>query len=110
MSTEPSLSSIGVEARKDALMKDIKVVAEDADSLIKDVGNATVEEVSATRANIENSIGAVRTKLHDVRTTVGHKVGCVANCTHAYVNQHPWKSIGLASIAGLMIGFLLRRR
>jgi len=110
MSTEPSLSSIEVGARKDALMKEIKVIVEDADALLKDVGNATVEELSAARENIENSIGAVRTKLLDVRTTVGHKVGCVANCTHAYVYQHPWKSVGLASIAGLMIGFLLRRR
>lgn len=110
MSTEPSLSSIEVGARKEALMKDIKVIVEDADALLKDVGNATVEELSAARTNIESSIGAVRTRLHDVKTSVGQKVGSMATCTQAYVNQHPWKSIGLASIVGVMIGFLFRRR
>ncbi|MBK9614949.1 MAG: DUF883 domain-containing protein [Uliginosibacterium sp.] len=110
MSAESPLNLTHLEERKDVLMKDLKTVVGDADSLLKEVGNATAEEFSAARASIEAYVGDARSKLHEARMAVSGKASCAANAAHLYVNANPWKSLGAAAAAGVLLGMLCRRR
>jgi len=110
MNIEFPLNHAKPEISKDTLVKDIKIIASDVDNLLKDVGSATVEEASAAWSNIETRIGDMRARLHEARIGASDKADRVAHLTYTYVNENPWKSLGIASIAGLAIGVLLSRR
>lgn len=110
MGSEQNLNHPSIETGKDALMKDIKVVVGDADNLLQEVANASVEEFSAARANIESCIGDAKSKLHEARVAVSGKACCVANAAQQYVNGNPWKTIGAMAALGVVIGLLIRRR
>ena len=95
---------------KEKLMNDLNLVVADADDLLKKVANSTTEGFAAARTKIERKLGEARSRLDDVRMAVTEKAKHSAGATHEYVRENPWKSIGLAAAAGLIIGFLLRRR
>jgi ElaB/YqjD/DUF883 family membrane-anchored ribosome-binding protein len=54
-----------------------------------------VAALEAGRARLAQDIAAVRD---------------AADRTGGYVNDHPWRAIGLAAVAGLLAGVLLARR
>lgn len=99
-----------MEARKDALVSDLKGVANDADELMKEVAGATAEGFSATRTQIEEKLSAAKARLDNARVVAGEKVRYAAGATDAYVRENPWTVLGAAAAAGLLIGFLINRR
>lgn len=92
MSTEFSTSPGQIEGPKETLSSNLKGIAAKADDLIKKAGNTVAEEFAATR-NI-----------------VTEKACDAASSTDAYVRGNPWKIVGVAAAAGLVIGGLLSRR
>ncbi len=92
MSTEFSTSPGQIEGPKETLSSNLKGIAAKADDLIKKAGHTVAEEFAATRSIVsEKACGA-------------------ANSTDAYVRGNPWKVVGVAAAAGLIIGGLLSRR
>lgn len=81
-----------VAGRKDALVKDILVVASDANELIKE------------------KLEAAGSSLGEVRTVLTEKVRNVAASSSHYVKDHPWKVLGLATAVGVIVGILSYRR
>lgn len=92
MTTEFSTSPGQTDGSKDTLATNLKGLAIKADDLIKKAGNTVAEEFAATR-NI-----------------VTEKACDAASSTDAYVRGNPWKIVGVAAAAGLVIGGLLSRR
>ena len=68
------------DVSKDKLVADMKVVIADAEELLKATASAAGDRVSAARA------------------------------TDDYVHANPWRSVGIAAGAGLVIGMLISRR
>ena len=98
-----------IECAKDALARDLKSVAVDADALLKELANATTEEFAAVYAKAEGKLGRARSSLHDARIAVTGKAGDAADAAGDYLRENPWKSLGIAA-TGLFLGFLLSRR
>lgn len=98
------------EVKKEKLVKDLKGVVADADDLLKVVSSSTAEEFAAARTKIEGRLGEARSRLNDARIAVTEKARGAANVTDEYVRENPWKVIGVAAAAGLVISFLLNRR
>lgn len=110
MNTELNASDGTVEGKKERLVKDLKSVVTDADGLLKEVANSTAEEFAVARTKIEGKLGEARSRLDDARIAVTEKAKSAADATHEYVRENPWKALGVAAAAGLIIGFLLSRR
>lgn len=99
-----------VEGSSQLLVKDLKVIAGDAGSLLKDVANSASEELSAARSAVEAKLGGAKTGLNDARIAVTRQVRGAAGATQEYVRANPWKSMGVAMVAGLVAAFLVSRR
>lgn len=81
MTTESIASETSFASTKAVLVKDVKVV-----------------------------LGDARNSLHDARMAVAEKARVAAKATDAYVKANPWKVLGVAAAAGLVAGFISRRR
>ncbi|MSP86936.1 MAG: DUF883 domain-containing protein [Methylotenera sp.] len=95
---------------EDQLSKDFKAVVADVEALLKATANTGGEKLAVVRAKAEASLGAVKTTMVDTQATVLAKTKEAAKATNDYVQENPWRSIGLAASVGVVIGLLIGRR
>jgi len=92
MNTELTTEQGPVAGRKDVLVKDILIVAIDANELIKE------------------KLDSAGSSLGEARTVLTEKVRTAAASSSDYVKGHPWKVLGLATAVGVIVGILAWRR
>lgn len=109
MNTELTASQASIERKRERLVRDLKSVVADADTLLKDVTNSGSEELAAALSKVEGSLGAVRSRLVDRGRRLTEKAKDAAGSTDQYVKENPWKAMGVAAAAGLVCSYLLRR-
>jgi ElaB/YqjD/DUF883 family membrane-anchored ribosome-binding protein len=98
------------DVSKDKLVADMKVVIADAEELLKATASAAGDRVSAARTRMEDSLRIARVKLAEAQEVVVDKAKAAARATDDYVHANPWRSVGIAAGAGLVIGMLISRR
>jgi ElaB/YqjD/DUF883 family membrane-anchored ribosome-binding protein len=98
------------DVSKDKLVADMKVVIADAEELLKATASAAGDRVSAARTRMEDSLRTARIKLAEAQEVVVDKAKAAARATDDYVHANPWRSVGIAAGAGLVIGMLISRR
>lgn len=98
-----------LDSRKDAFIKEIKGIVNDADELIKEMADSTSDEFTVARAEIAARMSDARARLTDALGVVSDKARGAADATQDYVLANPWKVLGLAA-AGLLVGVLMSRR
>ena len=103
------MSKTTTEAR-DQLVVDMKAVIADAEELLKATTGATGERISAARARAEETLKAAREKLSGLDDAVMDQAKEAAKAADEYVREHPWGAVGIAAVAGLLVGVMLSRR
>ena len=98
------------DVSKDKLVADMKVVISDAEELLKATASAAGDRVSAARTRMEDSLRTARVKLAEAQEVMVDKAKAAARATDDYVHANPWRSVGIAAGAGLVIGMLISRR
>jgi ElaB/YqjD/DUF883 family membrane-anchored ribosome-binding protein len=91
---------------KAKLAEDLKLVAEDAEELIKATGGELGERAREIRDRL-------KVALEDAKETCARledQASAGFRATDRVVRENPYRSIGIALGAGLLIGFLLKRR
>jgi ElaB/YqjD/DUF883 family membrane-anchored ribosome-binding protein len=109
MNTELSASLGSVEGKRRELVKDLKAIVGDADGLLREMANATVDGFASTRTKVEGRLGEAKARLDTARLAVAERAKVAADTTHEYVRDNPWKLLGVSAVAGLLIGLVLRR-
>lgn len=99
-----------LEDSKQALVKDLKDAVGDAGDLVNNVATATAEEFAQARTKLEARLGQARTRLLDAGQTVSDKAWCTVDATNHFVHENPWKVLGVAAAAAIVIGAILSRR
>ena len=98
------------EVSKDKLVADLKVVVADAEELLRATASQAGEKVAAARERIQASLAAAKIKLADTERAVVEQTRKAAKATDEYVHENPWKAVGIAAVAGLVLGVLISRR
>jgi len=96
-------------AKKEKLFNDIGGVVSDAGDVLKDAANVSVDKLYATKDELRDGI---KVKVADAKARLDQGREAVkqfADTTNQYVSDNPWKVIGVAAVAALVVGFLLRR-
>jgi len=104
------MESIIDEATREQLITDFKVVVADAEALLKATAHHGGDELALVRARAEESLRTVKVRLTDAQAALMGRTREVASDADAYVHEYPWKAMGIAAGAGLMIGLLTGRR
>ena len=98
------------DVAKDKLVADLKVVVADAEELLRATASQAGEKVSAARERIQASLATAKLKLADGERVVREKTEKAAKATDEYVRENPWQAVGIAAVAGLVLGVLISRR
>ncbi|MCC6472320.1 MAG: DUF883 domain-containing protein [Burkholderiales bacterium] len=99
-----------VEVNREKLVADMRVVISDAEELLRATAGQAGEKISAARARIQDSIEVAKGKLAEVGELGVQRAKASARATDEYVHEHPWQSVGIAALAGLVVGILIGRR
>ena len=103
------LTSVAGEVSKEKLMQDLRVVVSDAEELLRATASQAGDKVSAARERIQDSLAAAKERLAEAQEQVVAKTKQAARVTDEYVHENPWKAVGIAAGAGLIVGMLISR-
>lgn len=104
--TAPSGS---IESAKQTLVKDIAIVAADGGAMLDSVVRTSAEEMAQARSRLEASLCQAKSRLLDTGSALSEEAAHAAAVTASYVRQNPWKTLGIAAAAGVIVGVLLKR-
>ncbi|HQT27280.1 MAG TPA: DUF883 family protein [Burkholderiales bacterium] len=95
---------------KEKLIADFKVVIADAEELLQATASEAGEKFSATRVKLEKKLTDAKSRLRDAEGMLLDKGKEAAKVADSYVQENPWKSVGVAAGVGVIIGMLIGRR
>lgn len=78
--------------------------------IAKEVGGMVDEATSAMKDYSVQTLQSAKATLAHAQTLVADNARQYARLTDEYVHDNPWKVLGVAAAAGVLIGFLLSRR
>jgi ElaB/YqjD/DUF883 family membrane-anchored ribosome-binding protein len=82
----------------------------DVDDLLKKITNSTDVDVAKLRTRVQESLGSVKDTLAVGSQRLTETARVAAGTTDDYVRRSPWQAIGIAALAGTVVGYLLSRR
>ena len=96
---------------KKKLMEDLKAVVNDAEELLKKAASEQTREWIATaQAKAKKSLKAANDWLAEEEGAMTAKARATAKATEDYVRANTWMVMGMAALAGLVVGILAVRR
>jgi len=111
MSTGTSVVTSDIS--KEKLMQDLRLVVADAEELLKltasQAGEKMNEKMSVARERIQESLVSAKARLAVAEEAVVENAKLAAKATDEYVHDNPWKAVGIAAGAGLLVGMLISR-
>ena len=105
-----SAQSASNDVSKEKLVADLKVVVADAEELLRATASQAGEKVSAARERIQASLATAKVKLSEAERALLEKTKEAAKAADEYVRDNPWQAVGIAAMAGLVLGILISRR
>jgi len=106
MNSESAASTV----TKEKLVADLKVLMADSEELLRASAGQAGEKLAAARERVQASLAGARVKLADTERVLRERGKAAARATDDYVHENPWQSVGIAALAGLVVGILIGRR
>lgn len=95
---------------QEIFMDDLHAVMADANELLHATANQTGEAATAARSRIQQSMQTVKSRIAETEAALMERTRQAAKVTDQYVHENPWQSIGIAAVAGVVVGMLVARR
>lgn len=92
------------------LMEDLRVVLQDAESLLKATAGQASERIQEARTRAEESVRQARQRLRAVEQDLTSQAKAAVKEADHYVRENPWQSVGIAAGAAFLIGLLVGRK
>lgn len=110
MTTEFAAQQTTVQGRKETLVNDLKGAVAHGEELLKEMVNSSAEEFALARKKVEGSVNLAKFRLDDARMAVTEGAIDAAEAAEQYVRKNPWKILGVAAAAGLVVSYFVTRR
>jgi ElaB/YqjD/DUF883 family membrane-anchored ribosome-binding protein len=95
---------------RDQLMRDLKNVVADAESWLRSGSNLSGEDLKAAKAKFERTLVSAKDGIIRMEEAVVEKTKATVKATDDYVQENPWKAIGISAAVGVLVGALISRR
>lgn len=96
-----------LSAGTDKLLADLSMVADDARAIASSASELSAQRIATVPIYLERRLGIVQDRLYQIGKAIEAQSKQVTKATDDYVYANPWKSMGLISIAGIAVGYLL---
>lgn len=92
------------------LADDVKFSAQDAEDALRSTGAQMNEQYQDTKAKLREKVSRAKNGFSEMEQKVGARTREVAGSADHFVKEHPWQSVGIGAVAGLVAGLLMTRR
>ena len=82
----------------------------DVEELVGRVGEAADPEMARLQAKVEQAVSLAKKSLIQGAEHVQRKGRAVMDADDRYVRDQPWRALGVAALAGVVLGFIVARR
>ena len=89
---------------------DFRAVRESVEDLMRATADLGGERIAALRTRVDESLKLMKERVSGVSGAVAERARADARAANTYVHENPWKTVGIAAGAGLLMGVLLARR
>jgi ElaB/YqjD/DUF883 family membrane-anchored ribosome-binding protein len=94
------------EAAAEKVAADLRMIISDVEGLLRATAGQAGEAVADARAKVLDSLDVARARLG----SLGEEYVEQARAVDGYVREHPWQAVGVAALAGVVLGLLITRR
>lgn len=98
------------EVNRDKLIADFKVVVADAEEILRVTAGQAGEKVADLREKALARLSEAKFRLAEAEAVFVDKAKAAGRAADDYVHDNPWKAVGIAAGAGLLLGLLIGRR
>lgn len=105
--TSQNATANGTRAGNEKTLADLNQVIEQAETLLKTLGEEGSEAVESVRKRVMRTVGQARARIADSSEAVREAATSTANRTDEYVHENPWKSVAIAAGVGALAALLL---
>ena len=95
---------------KEKLVSDMKVVVSDAEEILRATAGVAGEKVGELRERIIDRLRDAKVRIADAEEMLVDRTKAAARATDDYVNDNPWRAVGIAAGIGLLVGIIIGRR
>jgi ElaB/YqjD/DUF883 family membrane-anchored ribosome-binding protein len=92
------------------LVTDLRVLAADAEELVKATATQTGDKITEVRGKVQQSVAELKPRLAQAQAMLTENAKSAAATGDAYIHENPWTAIGVAAGMGILIGLLIGRR
>lgn len=105
----PSMNTTLKSVTSEQLIEDLKKVAEDSKTLLRDISSYPADRLTSARSQLEERFRTVKSKVDDMRNSTVDSTIRAADITHRYVTDNPWKSLAIMAGAISLVALLVSR-
>ena len=98
------------EDSKEQLVSDMKVVVSDAEEILRETKGVAGEKIAELRERIAVRLRDAKMRIADADEILRDRTKAAARATDDYVNDNPWRAVGIAAGVGLLRGVIIARR
>lgn len=95
---------------REVLVKSLRHVISDAEEILAATADHADSKLEEIRARARHNLDRARVRIEDIEDVVRENAHRAARVTDDYVRENPWSSLGIAAVAGLLMGALISRR
>ena len=99
-----------ISATEDKLMDDLLLIMANAEELINATASQTSAAAVTARERIQENLNTVKHSILTAEKSLIKQARHATDVTEQYVNDNPWKLIGMSAFAGVIVGMLISRR
>jgi len=82
----------------------------DVEDLITSMTPLTGADLERAKQKLTERVEAAKESLTEVSNEIAERARESARVTNTYVHEHPWQSVGIGAILGLLVGIAINRR
>lgn len=93
-----------------ALSREFHTFVADVESLLRETATLTGDELALARGKLQERVSEARDSVTSLSHELEGRARKTAGKANREVHDEPWKAIGGAAVAGLILGMLFTRR
>ncbi|MEO5733094.1 MAG: DUF883 family protein [Rubrivivax sp.] len=95
--------------QREKLIADLRLVVSDAESLLKLTAEEIGESAIGLRNRLQERLSEAKTNVVDMQASARERAARATRATDEYAHEHPWQSMAVGAVIGVLIGALLTR-
>jgi len=99
-----------INQSRESLMSSLKSVIQDAEKMLENTAQQTGDGFKSAKTKLESTLADAKWELGRLEDAVVNKTKDAMESTDRYVQDNPWKAVGIGTAVGVIVGMLISRK